>query len=105
MDQTSRVVQVEIHGQRYPIRSGLDPAYVGELAAFVDEKMRLAARETPAGDTLKVAVLAAINIADEYFRACDEVRDRQAGLAGRAEELERILDLVLATDEPRAAAG
>jgi cell division protein ZapA (FtsZ GTPase activity inhibitor) len=67
--------------------------------------MRLAARECPAGDTLKVAVLAAINIADEYFRACDEVRDRQAGLAGRAEELERILDLVLATDEPRAAAG
>ena len=69
MEQTSRIVTVEIHGQRYPIRSSLDPAYVAELAAYVDEKMRLALRESPSGDTLKVAVLAALNIADEYFRA------------------------------------
>lgn len=96
MEIPSRVVHVEIHGQRYPIRSGLDPAYVAELAAFVDRKMQLAARECQAGDTLKVAVLAAINIADEHFRSRDEVRDQQAGLAERAEELERMLDLVLA---------
>jgi cell division protein ZapA len=101
----SRVVHVEIHGQRYPIRSSLDATYVAELAAYVDEKMRLAARECTSGDTQKIAVLAAINIADELFRACDEVRERQAGLAHRAEELERLLDLVLAETEPRAAAG
>jgi cell division protein ZapA len=98
MDSQSRVVHVEIHGHRYPIRSSLDAAYVAELAAYVDEKMRLAAQESPGGDTLKTAVLAAVNIADEYFRACDEVKDRQAGLASRAGELERMLDLVLATE-------
>ena len=38
----SGVVTVEIGGQRYPIRSGLDPTYVGELAAYVDQKMRAA---------------------------------------------------------------
>lgn len=103
MDE-SRVVHVDIHGHRYPIRSGLDPAYVAELAAYVDEKIRLASRECPAGDTLKIAVLAAINIADEYFRACDDVRDRQAGLVHRAQELERMLDLVLAEASPHAAA-
>ena len=69
MNDDGRVVTVEIHGQRYPIRSALDAAYVAELAAYVDEKMRLAARESPAGDTLQIAVLAALNIADEYFRA------------------------------------
>ena len=95
MDET-RVVHVEIHGQRYPIRSGLDPAYVSELAAYVDEKMRLAARESPAGDTLKIAVLAALNIADEYFRATHEARDGRAAISRRTEELERMLDLVLA---------
>ena len=58
MDQPSRVVHVEIHGQRYPIRSSLDAAYVAELAAYVDSKMQLAAKECPAGDTLKIAVLA-----------------------------------------------
>lgn len=96
MESPSRVVHVDIHGQRYPIRSGLDPAYVAELAAYVDRKMQLAAKDCPAGDTLKVAVLAAINIADEYFRSRDEVHDQQAGLAERAHELERMLDLVLA---------
>jgi len=96
METPSRVVHVEIHGQRYPIRSGLDAAYVAELAAFVDGKMQLAAKECPAGDTLKVAVLAAINIADEYFRSRDSVHERQTGLAERAGQLERMLDLVLA---------
>ena len=84
MEQSSRVVNVEIHGQRYPIRSALDAAYVAELAAFVDEKMRLAARESPAGDTLKLAVLAALNIADECFRARDERHRHQDDVAQRA---------------------
>jgi len=100
----SRVVHVEVHGQRYPIRSGLDPAYVAELAAYVDEKMRLAARESPAGDTLKVAVLAALNIADEFFRASDEVQNGHATLNRRTAALERMLDLALEMDQPRAAA-
>ena len=100
----SRVVHVEVHGQRYPIRSALDPQYVAELAAYVDEKMRHAAMETPAGDTLKVAVLAALNIADEFFRACNEVESDHAVISRRAAALERILDLALSVDEPHAAA-
>lgn len=97
MEQSTRVVTVEIHGQEYPIRSGLDPEYVAELAAYVDEKIQAAARETPAGDTLKLAVLAALNIADEYFRSRDEDHRRAASIADRAGELERMLDLALAT--------
>ena len=72
----SRIIHVEIHGQQYPIRSGLDPVYVAELAAYVDTKMRLASRETTAGDTLKIAVLAALNIADECFRAQHDEQER-----------------------------
>jgi cell division protein ZapA len=107
MDQhASRVVTVEIHGQQYPIRSGLDPAYVAELAAYVDEKMRLASRESPAGDTLKLAVLAALNIADEYFRIVDEERRQNDQVASRAAALERMMDLALglADGQSRAAA-
>ena len=100
----SRVVNVEIHGQRYPIRSGLDPEYVAELAAYVDEKMRLAGRESPAGDTMKLAVLAALNIADEFFRACDDVQSDHATLSRRAAALERMVDLALGMDQPQAAA-
>ena len=89
------MVTVDIHGQQYPIRSGLDPAYVAELAAFVNEKMRLAARESPAGDTLKLAVLAALNIADEYFRILDDERRQNDQVANRAAALERMMDLAL----------
>lgn len=102
MDQTSRVVTVEIHGQQYPIRSGLDPAYVAELAGYVNEKMRAASLESPAGDTLKLAVLAALNIADEFFRIRDDERDRYRSMKNRAGELERMLDLALGLAEPAA---
>lgn len=104
MDQPLRIVPVDIHGQRYPIRSSLDPAYIAELAAYVDEKMRLASRETPGGDTLKVAVLAALNIADECFNAKSEARVRRTELQERASELERMLDLALGSPEIEAAA-
>src|SRR5829696_71966 len=104
MDQhAARVVTVEIHGQQYPIRSGLDPAYVAELAAYVDMKMRAASRESTAGDTLKIAVLAALNIADECFRIQIDDQTRRARLTHRAEELERMLDMALGLDHPEAA--
>jgi cell division protein ZapA len=96
----SRVVYVDIGGQRYAIRSHLDQAYIAELAAAVDAKMQLAARESPQGDSLKIAVLAALNIADEWFRARDEESARRARLSHRTEELERMLDLALASAEP-----
>ena len=100
----SNTVTVEIHGQQYPIRSSLDAAYVAELAAYVDEKMRRASEETPVGDTLKIAVLAAINIADECFRVRAQANQNQDSLVSRAEELERMVDLALSLEQPRAVA-
>ena len=90
-----RVIPVEIHGQRYPIRSTLEQEYVVRLARYVDEKMRAAADSTPTGDSLRLAVLAALNIADELFRCRDSSTARTGELAERTEELERLLDRVL----------
>ena len=95
MSDQGRVIPVDIQGQRYPIRSTLDPEYVARLALYVDEKMRAAADTAPTGDSLRLAVLAALNIADELFRSRDATRDRDGRLAERAEELERLLDRVL----------
>jgi cell division protein ZapA len=97
MPDTGRVIPVEIHGQRYPIRSSLDPEYVARLAAYVDEKIRVAADSTPTGDSLRLAVLAALNIADELFHCRDGTRTIDGELAQRAGELERLLDDVLRT--------
>jgi cell division protein ZapA len=90
-----RVIAVEIHGQRYPIRSSLDPDYVLRLAAYVDEKIKAAADSTPTGDSLRLAVLAALNVADELFRVREATRAKDSQIAERAGELERILDRVL----------
>jgi cell division protein ZapA len=91
----SSVITVEIGGQRYPIRSALDERYVAELAAYVDQKMRAAAQTAPESDILGLAVLVALNIADEYFRARDRQSDAHGELNARAMRLERIVDEVL----------
>lgn len=91
-----QVVSVEIRGQRYPIRSNLDAHYVNGLASYVDEKMRAAAESTPAGDSLRLAVLAALNIADELFRCQDAQQARHGALAERTQALERLVDAALA---------
>jgi cell division protein ZapA len=91
----TRVVNVEIHGQRYAIRSELDAQYVSELAGYVDEKMRLAARELASSDPLRVAVIAALNLADELFRARTDATGAEDRLLSRAADIERIVDSVL----------
>ena len=95
MDDEGRVITVEIHGQRYPIRTALAPDYVARLARYVDEKMGVAAESTPTGDHVRLAVVTALNIADELIRCRDLTRDRDGQLAERAEALERLLDRVL----------
>jgi len=91
------VVSVEISGQRYPIRTELDPAYVVRLAAYVNEKLRAASESSPSGDSVRLAVITALNIADELFRCRESTDAREGRLAVRAGELERLLDSVLMT--------
>ena len=89
------VVHVEVHGQRYPIKTTLPPAYVHELAAYVHQKMALASYASPSSDMLALAVLSALNIADELFRARDERLDEVGTISQRTLELERIVDEAL----------
>ena len=91
------LVPVDIAGQRYPIRTALDPAYVARLAAYVDGEMRAADEATPGGDFVRMAVLAALNIADELFRCRENSSARDGQIAERAEALERMLDQLLMT--------
>lgn len=91
-----RVVHVQVHGQRYPIRTTLEPKYVQELASYVDRKMALAAEASPSSDMLGLAVLTALNIADEFFRARDAQRDEAGSIAERTLALERLVDEALA---------
>jgi cell division protein ZapA len=90
------VVTVEIGGHRYPIRSGLDERYIAELAAYVDQKMRAAANTAPESDLLGLAILVALNIADDFFRARQQQSSANGELNERALRLEALVDDVLA---------
>ena len=91
-----QVVSVEIRGQRYPIRSDLDAKYVNGLATYVDEKIRAASESSPSGDTLRLTMIAALNIADELFRCQDVQQASRGALTERAQALVRLLDAALA---------
>jgi len=90
------VVTVEIAGQRYPIRSDLDERYVAELAVYVDQKMRAAVNAAPESDLLGLAILVALNIADDVFRARQQQSSVDGALNERALRLEQLVDAVIA---------
>jgi len=85
-------VRVEIYDQSYNLR-GFDPHYITQLAALVDSKMRNVAQQTSTVDSLRLAVLAALNLADEYQQlqrkydaVAAEYNRRAAALAGPLDE-------------------
>jgi len=93
----TRVVHVDIRGQRYAIRSTLDPKYVADLAAFVDQRMEMAGRELATIDSVRIAVVTALNIADDLFRARQDSAEGRA--QSRALEIERLIDATLADNK------
>jgi cell division protein ZapA len=97
-----RIVHVDIQGQRYAIKTALDPKYVTDIAAFVDAKLDMTGQELTTTDSVRIAVVAALNIADELFRARSESSDGR--LQARAMEIERMVDAALETSAKSRAA-
>jgi cell division protein ZapA len=87
-------IQVEIYGQSYQIKAGADPEYIKKIASYVDLKMREIASATPTVDSLKIAVLAALNISDEYFQLKRIKQDVDREFERRTERINQILDSV-----------
>jgi cell division protein ZapA len=76
------LMKVEIFDQTYNVQAEGDEAYLRNVAAFVDEKMRAVAESTRQADSTRIAVLAALNMADELF----SLRKRQEELEGPVRE-------------------
>ena len=94
MADKDSLVHVEIFGQDYAVRGGDDPGYVERLASYVDEQMKEVSRTSGAVDSLRIAVLAALNIAAERFRLGEEaeVATSRARVAGESAD-ERVARL------------
>jgi cell division protein ZapA len=91
----SATTPVEIFGEVYHVRGGDEGGYLQSLADLVDRKMREVAEQVK-GDPARIAILAALNLADELF----QIQGRQEG--ERVEIREKVAAL---TEELTQALG
>jgi len=92
---SSPTIRVEIYNQTYNIRSDGDTEYIIQLAEFVDSRMREISSGTLTVDSLKVAILAALHIADELHRLKNMHEQADSQLAARSAECAEMLDKLL----------
>lgn len=88
-------MKVEIYGQTYNLASEGDDPYLKELAEFVDARMRAAAEATHTVDSVRVAVLAALNIADELLALRRRVDELEGPLKKRVEKCVNLVEKAL----------
>ena len=88
-------IRVEIYNQTYSIRSDGDNEYILRLAEYVDSKMREISSGTLTVDSLKVAILAALHVADEYHRLKSQHEQNDHQLGSRSSECSEMLDKFL----------
>lgn len=92
-------IQVEIYGQPLELGGELDPAYVQRLAEIIDSTMRLLARQTDIADPGRLAILAALNLADELQQLREKLHEQRPALphefSRRLEQCTRSLEAAL----------
>jgi cell division protein ZapA len=91
MAEKPNLVHVEIFGQTYAVRAGGEPGFVEELAAQVDAQMREVGKQSGAVDTVRIAVLAALNIAAELRDVRGRLDEADDKVRLRAQMLARVL--------------
>jgi cell division protein ZapA len=87
-----KVLKVNIYGTEYPIKGEVDADYIRQVAEYVDRKMREVDQTTTAKSSLKVAILAALNIADELFRERDEKNSLAQNLETKLNGLSKLIN-------------
>lgn len=95
MQDPEGLTRVDIYDQIYQIKGGIQADYVKQLAAYVDSKMREIAQGSKTVDSLKVAVLAALNIVDELFQERDRSGKLDSLVYDKSVECSRQLDQLL----------
>jgi cell division protein ZapA len=95
MSNPNEVTRVNIFGREYTIRGAGSPAYISEIAHYVDMKMRQMTDDATMASTAKVAIFAALNIADELYQKrehSEELEESQSSeLTRLADRIEQVL--------------
>ncbi len=92
MTEKSSTEKVEIFGQEYKIKGAGDPEYIHRIAGYVDSKMREIAHSSGIMSQSRIAILAALNIADELHQEREERKKEEGALAVQAAKLGEMLE-------------
>ena len=89
-----KIVEIEVFDQKYRIRvkGEEDEIYISQLTSYLDQKMREVALKSKSVDTLKIAVLAALNITDEYFLSQKKLEQLDEVIGHMEKEIESLED-------------
>ena len=87
----SKSIRVQIHGNEYPVRADTDPEYTRAVAAYVDRKMQEISSDQSLVSSTKIAILAAIHIADELFQERQKREETMNDVAERALQISEVL--------------
>lgn len=90
-----KTTEISIMGQKILIKSDSDEEYVQKIAGFVDQKVQEVMQSTKSVASLNVAILAAMNIADEYFKVHRERREKFDQAEKKIQDLIELIDLQL----------
>ena len=85
-------------GQTYKVRAEEDSVYLQELARFVDTKMKTIAKSAGTQDSLKLAILAALNVADEFFKLERKPREAGQDMDASVDEMLKLLEVIVTAD-------
>lgn len=94
-DGSERITAIEIYGQTYHVKGIASREHVARLAHYLDGKMREVSDHTPTVDTLKVAILAALNIADQYLSSRQRLQELEQILVEKSEKLSSNIDAAI----------
>ena len=100
MSSRNEVTRVNIFGREYTIRGAGSPSYIAEIAHYVDMKMRQMTDNATMASTAKVAIFAALNIADELYQKREQAQEQEESLAGEVSHLTDRIEQVLSETVP-----
>jgi cell division protein ZapA len=92
---SAQTVEVKIYNQTYTIRGDVNSEYIQQLAEYVDRRMKEVSAGTLTADSLRVAILAALNIADDLYKMRRKLEQLDSTLNERSTECAELIDTLL----------
>ena len=99
-----RLVEIKLFGQTYTVKTDAEEHHIHAVAQYVNEKMEEILKKTRSVSTLNVAILTALNIADDLLREKEKRRMLLQEIETKSKDLAEKIDIEIGKGEPEKAA-